>query len=407
MNVLVLGNGFDLWHKLPTTYLCFLASTEYLVNKKIIKKTDIITIGTVFNAVKDNCSAIKNSCEAYSSVYNSFSLDSNKIMDLTSQCENNPWWHYFCKSLKKELGWIDFEQEIALVIDRMNIFLDLYCNPDREIDFNQSKADIATVFSDFFEPTTHIKSSSGYIGKYNFYYRYKDEYIQKQGNANKASVNRGKIADTLFDELKEFSRILDLYFQLFVDDTFEALLKKDLLYKKNVYSQFGTVITFNYTHSCEKIYGNKEVAHIHGSIGSSLVLGINSNQDDVADGDLTYIGFKKYYQRVLFETDLSYLSILQKMRKQYNQNQKVSVSIVGHSLNDTDKDSLKELFDVSNEIRVYYHDSSKIADFTKNLIHHFGKIKFDELRYNRNLKFLPLESISFPQSEVKVFQRPF
>lgn len=403
MNVLVLGNGFDLWHKLPTTYLCFLASTEYLVKQMQLKNR---TIGEVFSAIQDQCSTVKNSYMAYKSVYDQCIIPVESISELIDKCEKNCWWKLFKNYYNQELGWIDFEKEIFKTIVFINAFIDRHSDPTRDIDLNKKNNEIATFFMELFEKSSYISSTYG-SRKYSYYFRFKSEYCIKQEGSRKETVNKEKVAEKLVSTLEEFSMILGLYFILFVEKPLERLLETDLLKTNNTFKGFDKIITFNYTNSFEKIYKNETVAHIHGSLRNRIVLGINSNQDDEADGDLTYIGFKKYYQRVVYGTDLSYLGVLQEMRNQFQQNHKVSLSIVGHSLDETDKDSLQELFEVSNEIRIYYYKDDQIADFTRKLIHHFGKTKFDELRYNRRLQFLPLESISLPTSETIEWNLPF
>ena len=84
MDVLVLGNGFDLSHNLPTTYLCFLKVTEYL-SKQTLKKE--LTIGEIFDSIKDECPQIKNSYNKYKSVYDGLVLDFEKIVQLSDKCD--------------------------------------------------------------------------------------------------------------------------------------------------------------------------------------------------------------------------------------------------------------------------------------------------------------------------------
>ena len=66
------------------------------------------------------------------------------------------------------------------------------------------------------------------------------------------------------------------------------------------------------------------------------------------------------------------------------------LTIMGHSLDITDKDIIIELFDHARAINVYYHDENAKKDYIDNLIKIFGKQKFDDLRRNKNLRFCSL-----------------
>lgn len=407
MDVLVLGNGFDLSHNLPTTYLCFLKVTEYL-SKQTLKKE--LTIGEIFNSVKDECPQIKNSYEAYKSVYDVYKLDFDKLSKLCKQCEENEWWRYFVSVFNKDVGWIDFEKEIAIVVDQIDQFILKNAKPDRTFFLRGYNTVVAAAFP-FFIIRTIISSyevphdTNENIHIYNCAYRYRPEYIVNNNN-QKDTVDRNKIANDLFDKLIEFSKVLETYFELFVDNTIEQLMDKGLIKTNQKYKEFKHIITYNYTNTFEKIY-LKETAHIHGTLGKSIVLGINPDNNDEVNGDITFISFKKYYQRVILGTDLEYLNKLTEMKKLFNHNQKVKLSVVGHSLDITDKDSLKELFEASNEIIIYFHNENYIPVFVRNLIRIFGKEKFDELRNDRQLRFISLHDLPSPIPSAKIIPRPF
>ena len=400
MDVLVLGNGFDLSHNLPTTYLCFLKVTEYLSNNTL---KEGLTIGEIFNSVKDECPQIKNSYNEYQSVYDNLVLDFEKIVQLSDKCVDNMWWNYFKHTYNKNVGWIDFENEISVVIEKINCFFEKNSTPNRGFDLKKATNSIASYFQFFVKESNPYEYQSLHEGVmlYNCSYKYNSEYIIKRDHERTAEIDRRKIAIKLFDLLKDFADILNIYFEIFVDNTIEELKKANLIVENDIYKEFEYVVTYNYTKTFEKIY-NKSVAHIHGVINQIIVLGINPDHNDEIDGDLTFIDFKKYYQRVVNGTDLDYLKILIEMKELTEKKHQVSLSIVGHSLDITDQDTLKELFDASNDIRIYYHKKEKIPEYVQNLIRFFGKTKFDELRFNKNLHFLPLEKLDGPAEQVQV-----
>ena len=53
---------------------------------------------------------------------------------------------------------------------------------------------------------------------------------------------------------------------------------------------------------------------------------------------------------------------------------------MGHSLDVTDKDIIKELFEQADEITIFYHNIEAKRKYAENLVKIFGKIKFEKLQ---------------------------
>ena len=398
MDVLVLGNGFDLAHKLPTTYLCFLKTTGYITK---LQNFDGLSIGRIFESLQNDCGDIANSYCTYKSVYDDYALDPKRLKLLRKWCKSTEWWLYFKKTFNKNVGWIDFEKEIAIVVNKIKDFLYRYYKSTTSIDLSKKGSEIIKYFDFFIEQG--IQEHMQIFDSTKVYYRYKSDYIIKHGNDQADEIDKRKIAIDLFQSLTEFSEILSLYFEVFVDEPLEKLKINKLISTVDAYREYPNVITYNYTNSLERLYDNK-AAHIHGSLGSKIILGINSNVDDDGGVDLSFIDFKKYYQRVIFKTDLDYLSILTEMKRVLLAGGIVTLSIIGHSLDYSDKDSLEELFDSSNKINVYYHREDNLPEYVQKIIKIFGKAKFDELRFYKNLQFFKQEDFSGPPPLVEAIR---
>lgn len=106
MNILIIGNGFDLAHGLPTKYEDFLnfvyafkwyskEQNEFLFNEKNKQFEDFI---------RDLVNKEKNIAKR------------NELNDLI---EGNSWIEYFEKS-KKDGGWVDFERDISKVVQALD-----------------------------------------------------------------------------------------------------------------------------------------------------------------------------------------------------------------------------------------------------------------------------------------------
>ena len=115
MNILMLGNGYDLSYSLPTSYRNFLLTMEFLEDYGI---EGLNTVGDVFGNIelwkKDE--AILKSYKLYKEIYDNVGLNKENLCQLMSLSKNNPWYIYFLKTFNKNLGWIYFEKELAFVL---------------------------------------------------------------------------------------------------------------------------------------------------------------------------------------------------------------------------------------------------------------------------------------------------
>ena len=97
MNILLLGNGFDLYHSLPTKYINFLSVVSFLANNTAVK---VDTVGDVFGNVKlqqlDN--GIARSYERYKNAYDRTKLEPSVIQKLVSLGKTNMWFSYLFHS---------------------------------------------------------------------------------------------------------------------------------------------------------------------------------------------------------------------------------------------------------------------------------------------------------------------
>ena len=163
------------------------------------------------------------------------------------------------------------------------------------------------------------------------------------------------------------------------------------------YPKTDVVINFNYTRTFEVLSNsNANVEHIHGRLDSDIVLGINSDEkDELYSIDTTFLQFKKYYQRVFYRTDITYLHKLQELKTSKKYDTGHTLYIIGHSLDETDKDIIVELFDVADRIIVLYHDLKAVKKYIRNLVKIYGKREFDRIRVDKKLIFLKQAEISW------------
>lgn len=385
MNILLLGNGFDLYHSLPTKYINFLNVVSYLTNNTTIK---VDTVGDVFGNIKlqqlDN--GIAQSYERYKNAYDKTKLEASVIQQLISLGKTNMWFSYLLHSFNKDLGWIDFEKEIAVVVKSFEELLregSVKILPKTRLSTATTRY-LAYMFQFYLDPSYEHKFSSG---PWKVSDNYSIEY--PLGSSNRI-INTEKIIKTLVDALTELSNGLQLYLQCFVDNVV-CELKKDnqiALCKACLHTNYA--ITFNYTNTYETLYSQGQTFHLHGNVTDRIVLGINPDSaDDLETVDTTFIAFKKYYQRTMYETDSQYL---QWLKDRYDSQEDLNLLIMGHSLDITDRDILYELIELATDIKILYYDDKAKAQYIANLVRIFGREGFMTLRSQKNLAFLSLDT---------------
>lgn len=394
MNILLLGNGFDLYHKLPTRYDNFLHTIDFLVKNY---KPEMKTIADVFGD-----SRLQNEddfiCECYKThkiVYENTTLDDGTVEQLINLSKDNLWFRYLLKIFDNKIGWIDFEREVAFVInafktffkkDSINVNIDSLSPIELYIvdEFNFFMTRVALISFNGINNKAKLASLNGTT------YRVKDEFAKEYplGSGVKA-IDKEKIIDYLLEQLNILAKILRLYLECFIESTLKGIQQNTLI-KCPIISYIDKAISFNYTSSYEQFYLSSEVFHLHGDTKNKIIIGVNpDSSDEVTSIDVSFVKFKKYFQRTQYHTDLDYIYWLKEIDEP---KQFTSLIVMGHSLDITDKDILMELFNKMDEIIILYHSEKARNTYISNLINMYGKDGLDNLRKQRGLTFLSLYS---------------
>lgn len=393
-NVFLLGNGFDLHHKLPTKYADFMCVAEYLTHKSLLDYPK--TIGDVFSKCKDN-ENIKDCYCAHKDVFDVVEINGADIVRISNILQDNIWFDYFLKTLNRDLGWIDFEKEIFNVIT----ILDEIIEPDeKSVYLSQHELlppFILSNFKFFIDVRDDAKLYPGddldILEKYLIEYPY---------NSGIYVADKKKIFDELYEKLLDFNKALNLYFECFVENAF-YLLHKDKFMRSNridLINMADNAVSFNYTSTLEKLYFNKKAYHIHGNIkDKKMVLGVNPNEsDDMGTNDTFLIKFKKYYQREFLGTDIEYINWY---RDILSTKTEYRVIVIGHSLDETDKDIISDMLLNAKEIYITYYDDECKDGYVANIVKMFGKSGFDKFRRDQCLEFVLLSNIASLKSKIE------
>ena len=122
MNMLIIGNGFDLAHERPTRYTDFLRFLEYILrardylgHRQELAKSLIEVSPTVKEYILNSYDKRK------ASVSGAISNEIPFVQEIYNCLEQNVWYEYFQKlrveNALRGKNWIDFESEIREVIE--------------------------------------------------------------------------------------------------------------------------------------------------------------------------------------------------------------------------------------------------------------------------------------------------
>ena len=376
--ILLIGNGFDLAHGLPTSYKDFLdfckmvrelytypiIDNEYNQKKLIDWNTDKTIKSKLLECYENR----KNCFE------DKITTQCKELDELYDCIKENVWINYFLER-EKSIGenWIDFESEISNVVQA-------------------------------------IETLKGYIERDEDVLKIKDTkqqtiiYFLKIAKKSLQDVFNLKRIDGFIEdisiELDKLIRSLEIYICEFVNEI-DIIKENDDI--KTITPDY--VLSFNYSNTYERIYGqSKEVTYdyIHGKADiennvdtCNLVLGIDEYLEDDKNDKLEFIAFKKFYQRIYKSTDSTYMKWVEQIKKYPEVNH--NLFIFGHSLDKTDRDILKLLICNDNvTTKIYYYrknknDKKELGKLIKKLVRIMGQ---DELisrtmGEHKTIEFIP------------------
>lgn len=368
MNILVIGNGFDLAHDLPTSYRDFLDFT-----KAYEKYKDVCMAG---ESVKQEWEKVDEANREFI-VYFANLCDQKKklFVELNELTMNNLWLkHFYGVQLKQ--GWIDFESEISRIIQILESV---------RIQVIEGKKAGKLVI--------HVP-------------KYQEEAL-KGFRVDSTIIESLKFVDgtkeRLHDDLNRLIRCLEIYLCDYVGNIEIESKHPDI----EGLPIIDKVLSFNYTNTYEKLYAKNpyvEYDYIHGRAttentvdSNNMVLGIDEYLKGAARNEnIEFIEFKKFYQRIHKETGCLYrnwvdaiegggvisetIAIFKEQEKTVRETKQVNfhkVFFFGHSLDVTDKDVIRDMI-LSDKVKttIFYRDKADYGQKITNLVKIIGQ---DEL----------------------------
>lgn len=369
MNILVIGNGFDLAHGLQTTYRDFLRFTDEF---------------TIYKTAKENGQELSWNDDEDIRFYKYFvelfnesqrNEEARKIInEIDKLIKDNVWLKHFRETQIKK-GWIDFEREISRVV---KILEEIKKIIDEAIEKGTDK----------FELDRRQKK---------IYHYFRDNIGEKIEEV----IDR--IKESGLKDLDRLIRCLEIYLSAYINNVSIEKTLPDI----NNLPYLDKILSFNYTNTYERLYNNHpflEIDYIHGKADirrnvetNNMVLGIDEYlKGDEKNENIEFIAFKKFYQRIHKETGCLYKNWVAKIRSDEKITEIISIQekngsnvvnekyskyhnlfIFGHSLDITDKDVLRDLILNDNvQTVIFYMDKDDYGRKIANLVKVIGQ---DEL----------------------------
>lgn len=348
MDILILGNGFDLAHRLKTSYKDFLESCSS------INLQDIM--------------ADEQDCKRF--------------------CENNLWLKHFI-TRQKELGdtWIDLENEIYDVISKTRAMKNSGMVRDyspKVLTVPKSARQFNFInITDFLNETRskQVVGEQGYIEDFNSIPGVNRGVTEVYIETPKGFVNY------LYDQLRDFTRAFENYLTENINLKSKKCSPYFLQLPANTAAQAIDlkVISFNYTNICEALYHSSryhiKTIYVHGKVNTddcNLVLGTKSfdrkNNENHKNLSINFNVFQKHNQRHKYGTIESYQDFLKEITNPKKIIKPV-FHVIGHSLDETDHNLLKHIFteNKNSVINIYYHDEAAQEKLINNITNIIGE----------------------------------
>jgi hypothetical protein len=345
MNILIIGNGFDIAHDLKTTYKDFLGYWAEVRPRAYLENY----LGASPHWKKEHI---------------------------------NVWFNYFSEK-QQTLGdtWIDFETEIYDVIKRIqksSSFPQYFSLSDMSLGFLKAitgnRHSYLTKFKqitfDDYEKFVRPELITNYA-----------EYKYCNNPTMYLFKNYKGLINFLYDQLRDFTKTFELYLvkELGLAENISHLEQR-LQYRLPNDIKWD-IISFNYTSTFYQLYPhavNNSIVYVHGQATTNneycdLVLGTHSFDRNRVDNNLPWDlnVFTKHNQRHKYNTIEAYQDLLKKIKA----SEDVAIDIIGHSLDKTDHSILKYILTTNKNTRIniYYHDEEAQEKLINNITKIIGE----------------------------------
>lgn len=413
--LVIIGNGFDLAHGLPTSYKHFI--DDFWINFKENCKSDlykqIVTTNDSYDGFYKYYNEIKNFRDFKSNLseycqHNNYRFFENKCVALHNTIDifriNND---FFLKINNESLeNWVDIEN---LYYSELKKIVKSKC-PDiaksEEYWIKEQKKQVEKLNLEFEDVKSllEIYLSNKVETSFETFKRYKgvNDWTKFYHILCPISIFNNEQNLKLEFNDKDDKNDIDLFF---------IKEQKD----KEVFKAKSFLLSFNYTNTLDKYLNsfkegeiNSELNHVHGRI-NDLKNKINFGFGDEMDDDYKSIEnindneYLKHFKSFQYLQNSNYSNLLS-----YIDSDKFQVLIMGHSCGLSDRTLLNTIFEHNNcrSIKVFYHQwkdketdemKDNYTEITQNISRHFNKKKLMREKIVNKTLCQPLPQIQLPK----------
>ncbi|WP_439480757.1 AbiH family protein [Chryseobacterium aquaticum] len=429
--IVILGNGFDLRHFLPTSYnhlISILCEIEKLPEDK-----ESISFSDLFDGVfKEKNEWFYNQINEYYRTEN-FIFNLEEIKSIQNRLLDNSWFQYF-KSVdeNKIETWIDFEMEIERVLFSVLEYFDAFHNNlfKRKPEFLRKKINFSiNEYSDYCKNKLQLNILKNF-NLLDFSPRSLTAFLNEKFILNiDKEIQYFKEKDFfnfIYQSLEDFvgifndyiSNIINAFNGNLVEEKKECFTNRE---GKYLFQQVKTIFSFNYTNTFDNFYGFKQrseseqlemivdlhiskkeslkIEFLHGSYVENwtpdsdklkIVLGVDDIHESLKKHKL--FQFTKYFQKLHKQTDYLFLKDFESTNRTKNQNRYIFY-FWGHSLDYSDRQYIREVFDLiensgGSKIKIFYHSISAKGDQLKNLLGIIEKEIIEKFMKDKIIEFI-------------------
>lgn len=393
--ILITGNGFDLFHHLPTKYGHFMAIMMTIEENNF---SDDVSFEELFG------SFFKNDFERdYDLLKEKHNVD--KINFLKSDLDEindllkiNLWFRYFKSALNLNT-WIDFEMEIEKVLSQITIVFD--ASRKGNLRANMFRLSDLNIFENFTAFKISRMESKGVVS-------INDDYLDTRSK----KIDEEKVLKLMVNSLKQFTLLFNKYLVLIVERFLE---QKEFKYSEVDFRIVDKIFTFNYTNVFEKLYNinSDKIVYLHGKMNKldssqNLILGISDIPESLKSNKV--FDFTKYYQRIRKNNNCKFIELPLKLK---NNLKETIFYIIGHSLDESDAKYIIDLFKYLeldsyrySKICVFYFDENDFDNKLNNLIKIIGEEILVEMNKEGRLYFEKLTTENLKKQFSIVLKEP-
>lgn len=389
--VLIIGNGFDLAHFLPTKYEHFIHTMKMVEEAP---SDTLLSFDYLYKDLLDNEDFILTKCKVLYKTED-IEITAKQVGIFKDKLTNNHWFQFFKSQIDSGVDtWIDFENEVKNTLDSVCSLVD---EMEGEPQYFRTTLDkeTAAIQAKLIQEKMFRKHPAIFkiLWQFNIIEKKQDkrthfvlnkEFV-KHYHGRAVYLNTNKILLNMTKHWNDFIVIFSMYIDYI--DTFKH--RKKLAIPKVLSKDECTIYSFNYSSTVERLYNHAHIQFLHGKTGgdntNTIVLGISALESKILVEEKAY-GFVKYYQKLVNNTDYQFLkghpeiTDLEEERLNptgFASREPIEIYIWGHSLDSSDSDYIKEIFSFNQGLEpsinliIYYFGSahSQLA----NLISIMGK----------------------------------